>query len=106
MLWIALHFPRLPLEAFAQASASTEAHAVAEGGRVLVGNGRAAVRGARNGMSIAAACALIPDLVYRQRDIAAEDAALNQLAAWAVQFTPGVSLHAPSGISISRRHTR
>ena len=34
MLWIALHFPRLPLEAYAQASASTEAHAVAEGERV------------------------------------------------------------------------
>ena len=44
MLWIALHFPRLPLEAFAQASASTEAHAVTEGGRLLVCNERAAVR--------------------------------------------------------------
>jgi protein ImuB len=98
MLWIALHFPRLPLEAYAQASASTEAHAVADGGRVLVCNPRAATRGARAGMSIAAASALVPDLVYRQRDAAAERAALEQLATWALQFTPGVSLQAPSGL--------
>ena len=93
-----MHFPRLPLEAFAQASASTEAHAVAEGGRVLVCNERAAVRGARAGMSIPAACALVPDLVYRPRDHAAESVALEQLATWAVQFTPGVSLQAPGGL--------
>ena len=98
MLWIALHFPRLPLETFAQASASTEAHAVAEGARVLVCNERAATRGARAGMSIAAACALVPDLIYRQRDTAAESAALDQLAAWALQFTPGVSPQAPHGL--------
>ncbi len=93
-----MHFPHLPLEAFAQASASTEAHAVAEGGRVLVSNERAAVRGARIGMSIAAACALVPDLVYRQRDATAERIALDQLAAWALQFTSGVSLQSPSGL--------
>jgi protein ImuB len=98
MLWIALHFPRLPLEAFAQTSASTEAHAVADGARVLTCNERAAARGVRSGMSIAAACALAPELVYRQRDAAAESAALDQLAAWALQFTPGVSLQAPCGL--------
>jgi len=93
-----LHFPRLPLEAFAQASSSTDAHAVVDGGRVSVCNPRAAVRGVRPGMSIAAACALVPDLVYRTRDPGAEGAALAQLAAWALQFTPGVSLQAPSGL--------
>ena len=98
MLWIALHFPRLPLEAFSQASASTEPHAVADGARVLVCNERAAARGVRAGISVAAACALAPDLVCRPRDTAAESAALDQLAAWALQFTPGVSLQAPCGL--------
>lgn len=93
-----MHFPRLPLEAFAQAPSSTEPYAVADGARVLVCNERAAVRGVRAGMSIAAAYALTPDLVCRPRDLAAESATLDQLAAWALQFTPGVSLQAPAGL--------
>ncbi len=93
-----MNFPRLPLEAFAETSASTEAHAVTDGARVLVCNPRAATRGVRAGISVAAASALVPDLVYRQRDAAAEHAALEQLATWALQFTPGVSLQEPSGL--------
>ncbi len=93
-----MHLPRLPLEAFAQASASTEARAVVDGTRIIVCNERAVARGMRNGMSLAAACALVPDLVHRPCDHAIEAAALEQLAAWALQFTPGVSLQAPSGL--------
>ncbi len=90
--------PRLSLEAFAQASASTEAHAVIDGGRVITCNERAAQRGVLNGMSLAAATALAPELAHRPRDPAVETAALEQLAAWALQFTPGVSLQPPSGL--------
>lgn len=49
-------------------------------------------------MSLSAACALAPDLNYRQRDPKAEAAALDQLAIWAGQFTPSVSLQPPSGL--------
>lgn len=49
-------------------------------------------------MSLAAACALAPDLRHRPRDAAAEDAALGQIAAWSVQFTPAVSLQPPRGL--------
>jgi len=49
-------------------------------------------------MSIAAACALAPDLLYRQRDAAAEAVACAQIATWAVQFTPAVSLQPPRGL--------
>jgi protein ImuB len=49
-------------------------------------------------MTLAAACALAPTLSYRTRDPAAEAAALEQLAAWAGQFTPSVSLQPPGGL--------
>ena len=49
-------------------------------------------------MSLATACALAPALNHRQRDPAAEAAALGQIAAWAVQFTPAVSLQPPRGL--------
>ena len=90
--------PRLPLEAFAQASASTDARAVVDGTRVIACNERAAARGVRTGMSVSAACALVPDLAHCPRDPAVEAAALEQLASWALQFTPSVSLQAPSGL--------
>lgn len=49
-------------------------------------------------MSLATACALAPRLNCRPRDVAAENAALTQVAAWAMQFTPAVSLQPPNGL--------
>jgi protein ImuB len=49
-------------------------------------------------MSLATACALAPALNHRQRDPAAEAAALGQVAAWALQFTPAVLLQSPRGL--------
>ena len=49
-------------------------------------------------MSLATACALVPALNHRQRDSVAEAAALGQVAAWAVQFTPAVTLQPPRGL--------
>jgi protein ImuB len=98
MLWIALHFPRLPLESFPQASAQSEPWAVTDGPGVAVCNTQARARGVRRGMSLSSACALAPDLNYRARDLKAEAAALEQIAAWAGQFTPSVSLQPPSGL--------
>lgn len=49
-------------------------------------------------MSLATACALAPRLNCRPRNAAAEAAALGQVAAWAVQFTPAVSLQPPNGL--------
>ena len=98
MLWIALNFPRLPLDAFPQASAAPEPWAVTDGPRVMVCNQHAHAQGLRAGMTLAAACALVPALNYRPRDAAVEAAALGQIAAWSAQFTPSVSLQAPCGL--------
>src|SRR3970282_855538 len=98
MLWTSLHFPLFPLESFLPASARSEPWAVTDGACVEVCNGQACVRGIRPGMSVATACALGPALNHRRRDPAAEAAALGQIAAWAVQFTPAVSLQPPRGL--------
>ena len=52
----------------------------------------------RAGIGISAACALAPDLNYRPRDFQAEAAALEQIAAWAGQYTPSVTLQPPCGL--------
>jgi protein ImuB len=98
MLWIALDFACLPLEAFPSASTHAEPWAIVDGADVLVCNSRAHALGVREGMRLSAACALAPPLNYRLRDAAAEAAALDTLAAWAGQFTPNVSLEPPRAL--------
>lgn len=61
-------------------------------------NAQASARGVRSGMRLSAACALAPDLNYRPRDSATEAAALDQIAAWAGQYTPSVTLQPPCGL--------
>jgi protein ImuB len=98
MLWTALHFPLFPLESFLPASTRSEPWAVSDGACVAVCNEQARARGIRPGTSLATACALAPALNHRQRDPAAETAALGHIAAWAVQFTPAVTLQPPRGL--------
>jgi protein ImuB len=95
MLWIALHLPQLPLEAFQRGLPSPEPCAVAERQRLLVCDAKASARGLRTGMPVTAALALAPQLCVRERDAAAETEALLGIAAWAMQCTPNVALDFP-----------
>jgi len=95
MLWIALHLPQLPLEAFQRGLPSPEPCAVAERQRILVCDAKAAARGLRTGMPVSAALALAPGLRLREREAAAETEALLGIAAWAMQCTPSVALDFP-----------
>jgi protein ImuB len=95
MLWIAIHLPQLPLEAFQRGLPSPEPRAVAERQRILVCDAKAAARGLRSGMPVAAALALAPGLRLREREAAAETEALLGIAAWAMQCTPNVALDFP-----------
>jgi protein ImuB len=95
MLWIALHLPQLPLEAFQRGLPSPEPCAVAERQHLLVCDAKAAARGLRPGLSVTAALALAPGLRLRERDAAAETEALLGIAAWAMQCTPHVALDFP-----------
>lgn len=102
MLWLALHFPSLALDALARGAREPGPLAVVSSpganAAVIACNPAARSRGVRVGLAPAAACALDSSLKILARDAAAEQAALERIAAWAMQYTPTVSVAAPSGV--------
>ena len=101
MLWVALCFPRLALEALLRGRAPPEGAddpwAVVENRSVLACNAAAAAAGVHPGSALAAAWALAPRL-RTAAQCAAEAAALEAVAAWACQFTSRVSLEPPQAV--------
>jgi protein ImuB len=97
-MWIAIRFPRLPLEIFLRGSSTPEPFAVEERHCVFACDRKAFARGVRTGMAVAAALALASRLRVAPRDPAAETEALLGVAGWAAQFTPGVALEFPDGV--------
>jgi len=109
--WLALAFAALPLQlaqrALDPALARTLALVVVDGSAqraaVLACNDRACQAGIGPGMKLAAARALARDLVVAVHDPTREQAALQQLACWAYQFSAQVVLFPPhegAGLSI------
>lgn len=104
MLWLALRFASLPLEVYARALRTDAAVPLAIAssmgtqGEIVACNEAALTHGVRRGMGLAAAAALAADLRIVPRDTAAENAALERIAAWAIRFTPAVSLARPEEI--------
>ena len=117
MLWLGLCLPRLPLEVFQRTvdagpegpgerpavrhvTRTASGHrlpagptlAVCDRLQVLHASDAAQACGVHPGMKRATALAILPDLVLVDRDPAREREALEQVAAWALQFTPSVSL--------------
>ena len=93
-LWCCVYFPLLSLEVLPGENHSPRA-VIAESGkraRILICNCAAARQGIQPGLSVNAAFALVPDLEIHQQDKCLETKVLNQLAAWAVSFTPVVSI--------------
>ncbi|HQU15717.1 MAG: hypothetical protein B7Z66_02920 [Chromatiales bacterium 21-64-14] len=100
MLWLCLHLPHLSLEIFTRGACLDPVSRVVSDAhnrrpRVLDCNPAAAVRGVRPGMTVGTAHALAPDLVVWPRAREAERRVLQQLAGWAGQFSPMVSLAPP-----------
>jgi protein ImuB len=105
MLWLALHFSALPLEVYSRAMRggareTSPALAVCDAARDrLVACNKEALRlGVKPGMPVAAAQALTSDLRIVPRDMAAEEAAIERIAAWAIQFTPAVAIARPAEV--------
>jgi len=102
MLWMALHFHSLPLEIFARGVPQTVLLAVVSSSgvnaTVVACNSAARRCGVRDGMPVSAAWALASDLKIAVRDAGAERAALERIAAWALQFTPTVNITPPADV--------
>ncbi|MBS4096533.1 MAG: DNA polymerase Y family protein [Sulfuricella sp.] len=102
MLWLALHFPHLPLEVFSRGASTPQPLVVAEKkgnrARLVSCNALAISCGVHIGMPVSAAQALVASLIVRWRDPATERDALAGLATWAGRFTPDVSLQPPDGL--------
>ena len=105
MLWLALRFASLPLEVYTRAVRADARHdspppLAVTGSRteIIACNEAARSRGVKYGMPVAAASALAADLHVVARDTAAEEAALERIAAWAIQFTPTVSIARPDEV--------
>ncbi len=99
MLWLAIHLPHLALELFGP---SAQPFVVVDGPAnrpvVHARNRAAAAAGVKRGMTLSTGRSLCGGLTAQPRDPAAEQAALESLAAWAGQYTSQISLHAPTGL--------
>ncbi len=100
MWWFGVFFERLSLDivergSLVRADAAAQrpaAIAVCSRLHILDANDAACRQGIVAGMKRAAAQALVPALVFRERDIAAERITVDSMAAWMQQFTPSVSI--------------
>jgi protein ImuB len=101
MLWLALLLPALPLQLAGRALPSGLPLAIVEGPpqRPLVVHCNDAARrqGVAEGMKLAAAQALVRDLIAVERHVEREREALAELAAWAYQFS-GTIVVQPDGV--------
>lgn len=89
MLWLALHFPFLPIEAL---SITSTPCALVTRGRIVLPDPQASAAGVEAGQRVASALGLVPGLCLVERVPAREAAALFERACWAGRFTPGLSL--------------
>ena len=95
MLWLALHFPWLPIESLPLRQPPS---AVVAQGRVWLGDAAAGEAGVCPGQKLSTALGLVPGLAVFERDKQRERLALEGLAGWAGRFTPNLSLAPPDEI--------
>lgn len=96
MLWIAMVLPQLPLQVSHRSLLPDLPLAVSDGAvqrpLVVAANGPACDAGIAPGIPVAAAQALVPQLLVQPYDPSRAQAAIESLALWAGQFTPSVVL--------------
>ena len=105
-LWLAIVFPKLLLEVVTNNQSEQSAVVVHEvKGRPLVYAATAAAEqfGINAGMDLGAVYALCPHVKVYPYDACAESRRLEQLALWAVQFTPKLSIESPNALLLEVR---
>ena len=104
MLWIALYLPELSLQIAARGMREDRAIVIKDGPAnrpvVFAANELAKSLGIQVGVPVAAAEAFASNLLVVARNKDNETHALERLAAWALQFTPTVTLEPHQGIML------
>lgn len=115
MLWIAIYCPQLALDIALRGLIPAERPepvrvpsgrpmpggacvAVCNHVSILQSSERARALGVHPGCKRATALALAPDLLLIDHDLNRDAAALEQIATWALQFTPSISLQPPDSL--------
>ena len=101
MLWLALFLPEFPLQSALSdtTNAPLALYETKSGRQIIVAtNALSAAAGIETGMTLASAESLLASLQSIERHPENEIRALQQLAQWAQQFTPLVSLQPPNGL--------
>src|SRR5436309_10439982 len=103
MLWIALYLPDLSLQLAVRAGQGHTTPLVIFDGPanrpcIFAANAVARDAGIVSAMPLAAARALVTDVLCLARDPKKEEAALANLAGWATQFTPMVAIEGRDGV--------
>jgi protein ImuB len=103
MLWIALYLPELSVQLATRGMPATDTPlAIYEGPDnrpvIFAVNATGRDAGVSVGMPLAAARAMVNALKPQAREPQQEDAALGNLASWALQFTPMVSVVSQQGL--------
>ncbi len=101
MLWIGLHLPLLPLEAFAATLGAAQQAlplALLDGTQITAVNRVAAGLGIKPGLKRSTALALAPKLQFGQADALRDTQARTAVAHAALAFTPSVCLHGERGV--------
>ena len=97
MLWLALRFPQLAIEALHWPLPEAP-RALVHAGRVVVADALAQQAGVQSGHSLASALGLAPQIQVQAYQPDARAQALRHLACWAGRFTPDVYLDSPEGL--------
>ena len=100
MLWIAVHCHRLALDRVQRGRELDTPLAVCDRSQVLQASDAARALGVRAGQRRATALALAAGLGIVEHDPVAERDALEQVAAWLLQFSPTTSLQPPDGVLV------
>jgi protein ImuB len=109
-LWLAIHLPELLLDSLRDAVRALPGQPpvaivdLERSGRIVRAcEARVQAAGVRDGMSLNAALALVPDLHTLARDARRERQLLEAVAQLGVRFTPRVSLEPPDGVLLEVR---
>lgn len=97
-LWLALDFPRLPLEVFTRGQDPVPPLVVRGDQRVLLASDAAIDRGILPGMRLATAQSLCDTLRVQPRQTEREQQALRRLAVRLLAFTPTICPQPPTGL--------